>query len=105
MKQRKRKGSSEWTCNCKQWSEKASLRRSHLSKKTQGDDGGSHADRHLVRKCSKQKKHQVKTKKQQNKQKQKTNKPTKKNQRGTMSAAFGEICLHAYGKIQQKGGK
>lgn len=28
------------------------------------------------------------------------NKQTKKNQRGTMSAAFGEIFLHAYGKIQ-----
>lgn len=27
----------------------------------------------------------------------------KKNQRGTMSAAFGEICLHAMVKIQQKG--
>lgn len=103
MKQRKRKGSSEWMCNCKQWPEKVSLRTSHLSKKTQGDDGGSHADRYLVRKCSKQKKHQVK--KNQNKTQQNKQKQTKKNQRGTMSAAFGEMFLHAYGKIQQKGGK
>lgn len=28
----------------------------------------------------------------------------KKNQTGTMSAAFGEICLHAIVKIQQKRG-